>query len=189
MGQSVPFIISLNWILNAWQGFAFIWYHWTQGSYLPCVAMLRTQLPALPSNTLLELEIDCFEPIFEFLVQFHFQKYTSGTWEPKGMFSAPSGCSVTTYNQNCPRFVVKMWWTQGSTVFSGTLFLGKFYTSDEEHDAPVLKEFEGHEEPIVLTLPNNVKVKDLKWISVWDRTWSLSYGDMIWDDNELLQTV
>jgi len=68
-------------------------------------------------------------------------------------------------------------------------FKGKFYTSDEEHDAPVLKEFEGHEEPIVLTLPNNVKVKDLKWISVWDRTWSLSYGDMIWDDNELLQTV
>jgi hypothetical protein len=52
-----------------------------------------------------------------------------------------------------------------------------------------LKEFEGHEEPIVLTLPNNVKVKDLKWISVWDRTWSLSYGDMIWEDNELLQTV
>merc|ERR1739848_518936 len=73
--------------------------------------------------------------------------------------------------------------------FKGTLFLGKFYTSDVEHDAPVLKEFEGHEEPIVLTLPNNVKVKDLKWISVWDRTWSLSYGDMIWDDNELLQTV
>jgi len=67
-------------------------------------------------------------------------------------------------------------------------FKGKFYTSDE-HDAPVLKEFEGHEEPIVLTLPNNVKVKDLKWISVWDRTWSISYGDMIWADNEVLQTV
>ena len=67
-------------------------------------------------------------------------------------------------------------------------FPGKFYTSDE-HDAPVLKEFEGHEEPIVLTLPNNVKVKDLKWISVWDRTWSISYGDMIWADNEILQTV
>ena len=69
-----------------------------------------------------------------------------------------------------------------------SLFPGKIYTSDE-HDAPVLKEFEGHEEPIVLTLPNNVKVKDLKWISVWDRTWSISYGDMIWADNDILQTV
>ena len=32
-----------NWVLNAQQGFAFIWYHWTKGCCLPCVAALRTQ--------------------------------------------------------------------------------------------------------------------------------------------------
>ncbi len=36
---------------------------------------------------------DCFEPIFGFLVQFCFQKHRSDTWDPKGMFSAPSGRS------------------------------------------------------------------------------------------------
>ena len=39
-------------------------------------------------------EIDCFEPIFGFLMQFCFQKHRSGTWDPKVMFSAPSGHSV-----------------------------------------------------------------------------------------------
>ena len=34
--------------------------------------------------------IDCFEPIFRFLMQFCFQKHRSGTWNPKDMFSAPS---------------------------------------------------------------------------------------------------
>ena len=38
-------------------------------------------------------EIDCFEPIFGFLMQFCFQKQRSGTWDPKHMFSAPSGHS------------------------------------------------------------------------------------------------
>ena len=41
-------------------------------------------------------EIDCFEPIFGFLMQFCFQKHRSGTWDPKDMFSAPSGHSATT---------------------------------------------------------------------------------------------
>ena len=68
----------------------------------------NNQLPALPSITLLAPAIDCFEPIFGFVVQFQFQKHSPGTWEPKGMFSAPSGCSVISYNQNCPSFVVKM---------------------------------------------------------------------------------
>ena len=38
------FIMLVNWVPNAQQGFAFIWYHWTQGCCLPCVAELRTQL-------------------------------------------------------------------------------------------------------------------------------------------------
>ena len=39
-------------------------------------------------------EIDCFESIFWFLMQFCFQKHRSGIWDPKDMFSAPSGDSV-----------------------------------------------------------------------------------------------
>ena len=53
----------------------------------------NNQLPALPSIILLAPAIDSFEPIFGFLVQFCFQKQRSGTWKPKGIFSAPSGCS------------------------------------------------------------------------------------------------
>ena len=32
--------------------------------------------------------------ILGFLIQFWFYKHRSDTWDPKGMFSAPSGCSV-----------------------------------------------------------------------------------------------
>ena len=39
--------------------------------------------------------MDCFEPIFGFLRSFWFQKNRSDTWDPKGMFSAPSGHSDT----------------------------------------------------------------------------------------------
>ena len=38
------YLYSIVWVLNAQQGFAFIWYHWTQGCCLPCVAVLRTRL-------------------------------------------------------------------------------------------------------------------------------------------------
>ena len=39
-------------------------------------------------------EIDCFEPIFGFLMQFWFWKHRSDTKNPKGMFSVPSGRSA-----------------------------------------------------------------------------------------------
>merc|ERR1711992_133106 len=56
-------------------------------------------------------------------------------------------------------------------------FKGQFYSYDD-HNVPVLPEFTGNEEPIVLTLPNDKKVYDLMWISVWDRTWSTSFGEV-----------
>ena len=34
---------TYNWVVNAQQCFAVIWYHWTQGYRLPCVQPLRTQ--------------------------------------------------------------------------------------------------------------------------------------------------
>ena len=51
-------------------------------------------------------EIDCFEPIFGFLMQFWFKKHRSDTWDPKVMFSAPSGRSGYWYNLN---FELKSW--------------------------------------------------------------------------------
>ena len=56
-------------------------------------------------------------------------------------------------------------------------FKGQFYSYDD-HNVPVLPEFTGNEEPIVLTLPKDIKIDDLMWISVWDRTWSTSFGEV-----------
>merc|ERR1712109_430749 len=56
-------------------------------------------------------------------------------------------------------------------------FKGQFYSYDDVN-VPVLPEFFGDEKPIVLILPNDVKVYDLMWISVWDRTWSTSFGEV-----------
>ena len=39
-------------------------------------------------------KMDCFEPVFGFLMQVWLQKYRSDTWDPKAMFSAPSGGST-----------------------------------------------------------------------------------------------
>ena len=55
-------------------------------------------------------------------------------------------------------------------------FRGKFYDY-EDFDAPVLKRFEG--ETVILTLPENVQVGDLKWISVWCRQFAINFGDFI----------
>ena len=38
-------------------------------------------------------EIDCFEPIFRFLMQFWFKKHSSDTWNRIGMYSELSGHS------------------------------------------------------------------------------------------------
>ena len=37
----------------------------------------------------------------------------------------------------------------------------------------------GEQSPIVLTLPDGVKVNDLKWISVWCRRFAINFGDFI----------
>ena len=48
--------------------------------------------------------MDCFEPIFRFLRSFWFQKNRSDTWDPKVMFSAPSGHSDITTASAKKRF-------------------------------------------------------------------------------------
>ena len=36
--------------------------------------------------------------------------------------------------------------------------------------------------PIVLTLPPNISVSELKWISVWCRQFSINFGDFVFDE-------
>ena len=45
------------------------------------------------------------------------------------------------------------------------------------------KRFDGSQNDIVLTLPENIEVKDLKWISIWCRRAKISFGDFVFKDN------
>merc|ERR1719410_916284 len=64
-------------------------------------------------------------------------------------------------------------------------FEGKFY-DPEDFSAPVLnKAFDGTQGDIVLPLPNDVKVSDLKWISIWSREYLLNFGDFIFKDDQM----
>ena len=38
--------------------------------------------------------------------------------------------------------------------------------------------FDGTQDDIDLTLPNDIKLKDLKWISVWCRELALDFGSL-----------
>ena len=62
--------------------------------------------------------------------------------------------------------------------------LGNFFSTSgklyrfEDNRAPILsRRFNGKE--ITLTLPDNLKSTDLKWISVWSRKFDMVYGDVI----------
>merc|ERR1712223_2326078 len=60
---------------------------------------------------------------------------------------------------------------------------GKFY-NPEDFSAPVLnKAFDGTQGDIVLPLPDDVKVSDLKWISIWSREYLLNFGELIIEDD------
>ena len=61
--------------------------------------------------------------------------------------------------------------------------LGKFYDYDDK-SAPILSQrFDGLQNDIVLTLPDNIEVKDLKWISIWCRKFEISFGDFVFTDH------
>ena len=55
-----------------------------------------------------------------------------------------------------------------------------------DQNAPVLGRFVNQR--ISLTLPSNMKVGDLKWISVWERRFSVDFGNLIFPDNLALPT-
>ena len=62
-------------------------------------------------------------------------------------------------------------------------FEGKFYDS-VDFSAPVIdKAFDGTQPEIVQPLPIDIKVSDLKWISIWSRESLMNYGDLIIKDD------
>ena len=64
-------------------------------------------------------------------------------------------------------------------------FEGKFFDSDDSN-APILdKAFDGTQSDIVLPLPNDLKVADLKWISVWCRKYSVNFGELVLGDDQV----
>ena len=55
-------------------------------------------------------------------------------------------------------------------------YTGKFYHYADQ-DAPVLGQFIGQD--VQLTLPAEIDVDQIKWISVWCRRFSVNFGDLI----------
>ena len=63
------------------------------------------------------------------------------------------------------------------------VFLGKFYDNGDR-SAPILSQsFDGSQNDLVLTLPDDIEVKDLKWISVWCRRFELTFGDFVFPEH------
>ena len=60
-------------------------------------------------------------------------------------------------------------------------FNGEFFDY-ESPDAPVLGSFNG--EDILLHLPPELKVSQLKWLSVWCRAFTVNFGDLIFPSEE-----
>ena len=44
--------------------------------------------------------------------------------------------------------------------------------------------FDGSQDDIILTLPEGIKVKNLKWISIWCREFGQNFGYFIFQDDE-----
>ena len=64
--------------------------------------------------------IDCFEPIFGFLMQFWFKKHRSDTWNRIGMFSELSGHSAI---QSCNKWPTKPRYVYHKKYFSFSYLL------------------------------------------------------------------
>ena len=54
----------------------------------------------------------------------------------------------------------------------------------DDHNAPILGRFEASRHgKVLLHLPQNVRVSDLKWLSVWSGAYAVNFGEVIWPDN------
>ena len=57
------------------------------------------------------------------------------------------------------------------------------YYEYRDQSAPILKG--AAKEQIILRLPENLTVSDIKWLSVWDRKFSVDHGHLISPTNKL----
>jgi len=64
-------------------------------------------------------------------------------------------------------------------------FAGKFYNY-EDLSAPILSR-RFNKEDIVLTLPEDLKASDIKWLSVWCRQFSVNFGDLFFPADLVLE--
>ena len=84
--------------------------------------------------------------------------------------------------------------TQGAKPSSNGIILpypfqGQFFDS-EDTNVPILdKAYDGSQQAIELTLPNDLKVSDLKWISVWCREYEENFGDFIFENPEPIKKI
>jgi len=60
-------------------------------------------------------------------------------------------------------------------------FTGKFYPNNKDPNAPKLTYNAGKD--IELTLPDDLKASDIKWLSVWCRYAGANFGDVYFPDN------
>ena len=65
-------------------------------------------------------------------------------------------------------------------------FDNKHYDFDDP-TAPILERF--HHEDLTLILPPEVKVQEIKWLSVWCRAFRANFGDLIWPSTLKLQST
>ena len=76
--------------------------------------------------------------------------------------------------------------TQGSPSGIGNIlpypFEGKFYEY-EDKSAPILNGRFSGDKDIKLTLPDTLNATDIKWLSIWFRTFSVNFGYLIFPDN------
>merc|ERR1712080_705361 len=64
--------------------------------------------------------------------------------------------------------------TNGNQPSSNGILL---QAEDQKH--AILGAYDGTQSDIELSLPPHVQVSDLKWISIWCKEFSISYGDFI----------
>ena len=61
------------------------------------------------------------------------------------------------------------------------------YFEYRDQSAPILKG--AAKEQIILRLPENLTVSDIKWLSVWDRKFSVDHGHLIFPTNKSATTT
>eukprot|EP00092_Neocalanus_flemingeri_P050266 GFUD01058046.1.p1 GENE.GFUD01058046.1~~GFUD01058046.1.p1 ORF type:complete len:142 (-),score=23.89 GFUD01058046.1:98-523(-) len=69
---------------------------------------------------------------------------------------------------------------EDTTAILAHLFEGRHYEYRNQ-DAPILKA--ASNEDLTLILPENIKVSEIKWLSVYDRKFDVDFGNLMFPEN------